>query len=247
MRREVLAVIPARGGSKGLPGKNIRELAGLPLIGHSLALARSCPEITRTIVSTDSAEIATVARSLAGDVPFMRPPELAGDATPMWPVLRHALHAVESSGQQRYDYLILLDPTSPGRLPGHVAGALQRLEGSDADGIVAVSRPEFNPIWHCVVERDGLMQDLHPEASRYGRRQDVPTVYRINATLYIWRAAFVRAEEEDWRAKGRHLIYEVPELNAIHIDDEQEFVRAELLLRQGLIRLPWLVSKEAAS
>lgn len=239
----MLAVIPARGGSKGLPGKNVRTLAGLPLIAHSIALARLCPDIRRAIVSTDSPEIADVARAFGGDVPFLRPAALAQDDTPMWPVVQHALRAVEeeeADGSSRFDYVVLLDPTSPGRLPEHVAGARQRLAAvPDADGIVGVSRPDFNPLWHCVVERDGWMSDLVPGASAYVRRQDVPAVYRINATLYVWRADFVR-RATDWRRDGRHLIYEVPEVHAIHIDDGDEFARAEVAIREGLVRLPWL-------
>src|SRR3989304_4564407 len=93
MRPRLLAVIPARGGSKGLPGKNIRPLAGIPLIAHSILLARLCPEIDRLAVSTDSPEIAAVAKQYGADVPFMRPAELARDDSPSWPVVRHALEA----------------------------------------------------------------------------------------------------------------------------------------------------------
>jgi N-acylneuraminate cytidylyltransferase len=240
----MLAIIPARGGSKGLPGKNIRTLAGLPLIAHSILLSRLCPQITRTIVSTDSQEIAEVAIQFGADVPFMRPHELAQDDTPMWPVLRHALETVECQENRRYTYLLLLDPTSPGRLPEDIAGALSKLEAmSDADGIIGVSTPEFNPIWNCVVEHDGWMESLFPNANSYTRRQDVPQVYRINATLYIWRAEFVRREADKWIDHGRHLIYEVPERRAIHIDDIDEFLRTEALIRQGFICLPWLESK----
>jgi N-acylneuraminate cytidylyltransferase len=236
----MLAVIPARGGSKGLPGKNIRPLAGLPLIAHSIALARMCPDVRRVIVSTDSSAIAAVAEEHGAEVPFLRPPDLARDDTPMWPVVVHALAGVEAAGGDRHEYLLLLDPTSPGRLPEHVAGAFNRLASVPAaDGIIGVSRPEFNPVWHCVVERDGWMSDLIPGAAAYARRQDVPPVFRINATLYIWRADFVRRARE-WRAEGRHLVYEVPEINAIHIDDADEFERAELAITRGLVRLPWL-------
>src|SRR4051812_27480707 len=103
----VLAVIPARGGSSGLPGKNIRSFAGLPLIAHSIRCAAMCPRITRTIVSTDSEEIAAVARAHGGDAPFLRPAELAGGDTPMWPVLKHALEQVELDERQPYDFLAL--------------------------------------------------------------------------------------------------------------------------------------------
>jgi CMP-N,N'-diacetyllegionaminic acid synthase len=241
----MLAVIPARGGSKGLPGKNIRLLAGIPLIAHSIALARLCPAITRTIVTTDSPDIAAVAREFGAEVPFERPAALAQDDTPIWPVLRHALEAAEAADGRRYDYLLLLDPTSPGRLPEDVARAVARLEASpEADGIIGVSAPEFNPVWHCVVERNGVMEDLIDGAARFGRRQDVPPVYRINATLYIWRASFVRAQPSDWRSTGRHLLHEVPETRAIHIDTLAEFERAELFIREGIVKLPWLSENE---
>ena len=236
----VLAVIPARGGSKGLPGKNIRALAGLPLIVHSIRLAQLCPVISRTVVSTDSPDIAEVARRARAEVPFMRPAELAGDDTPMWPVVRHALTTVEQQLGEQFDYVLLLDPTSPARLPEDVAGACERLQTrQDADGIVGVSRPGFNPVWHCVVERDGLMTSLIEGGERFTRRQEVPPVYRINGSLYLWRAGFVKSPTAEWR-RGRHLIYEIPEPRAMSIDDLEEFEMADLLIKHGRIHLPWL-------
>lgn len=236
----LLAVIPARGGSKGLPGKNVRPFLGLPLIAHSIRFARLCPEIDRCIVSTDSPAIADVARQFGGEVPFLRPAELAGDETPLWPVLRHAVATLEERDRWRYDEVLLLDPTSPAREPDDVSQALGRLRaGPDADGIISVSRPTFNPIWHCVVERDGWMADLVEDGGRYARRQDVPTVYRINGVLYIWRAAFVRSETSSWRQSTRQLIFEIPELRAMSIDTLEEFEQAEVLIRSGLVKLPW--------
>lgn len=237
----LLAVIPARGGSQGLPGKNIRPFAGLPLIAHSILFARLCPEIHRLVVSTDSDEIAKVARDLGAEVPFLRPPKLARHDTPMWPVLRHALETVEREEGHRYGLLLLLDPTSPARLPGDVAEAVQRLRAvPDADGVVGVSRPDFNPIWHCVVEREGWMADLFEEGGRYDRRQDAPAVYRINGSLYLWRTNFVRTWQGEWRRSGRHLLHEIPDVRAMSIDTLDQFERAELLVKSGLITLPWL-------
>src|SRR4051812_8742805 len=112
-----LAVVPARGGSRGLPGKNVRPLAGLPLLVHSLRCAALAPDVTRTVVSTDSAEIAQVARAHGADVPFLRPAELATDEAPMMPVLAHAVAAVEAEEGRAYGSVLLLDPTSPGRTP----------------------------------------------------------------------------------------------------------------------------------
>lgn len=239
MTARVLAVVPARGGSKGLPGKNVVDLAGLPLIAHSLECARRCPSVQRTIVSTESPEIAEVALRHGGEVPFLRPPELARDDTPMWPVLRHALAELDP-GADRYDVLLLLDPTSPGRVPEDVEGALRCLGARpDADGVVGVSRPGFNPIWHAVVEDDGLIRHLVPDGIRFGRRQDVPPVYRINASLYAWRTSFVAAETESW-FNGRNLLYEVPELRSFHIDEPEDLAVAEALLAARLVELPWL-------
>jgi N-acylneuraminate cytidylyltransferase len=231
-------VIPARGGSKGLPGKNLAPLGGLPLVAHSIRLAALCPEIDRVVVSTDSEEIAELARAEGAEVPFLRPAELAQDDTAMWPVLRHALSELDADDD--YELLVLLDPTSPGRLPADVAGALRTLAAApEADGVVAVSEPPFNPIWHSVVDEDGWMAPLIPGASRYGRRQDVPRVFRINAALYVWRTAFVRREQETWM-NGRHRLLEIPERRALHIDEPWDLELAELLLSTGALELPWL-------
>lgn len=235
----VLAVVPARGGSKGLPGKNIRPFAGLPLIAHSILLAKLCPDVGRCVVSTDSEEIAAVARGFGAEVPFLRPAGLAGSDTPMWPVLRHALNALDPEGA-RYGYVLLLDPTSPTRLPGHVRDALRRLKSApSADGIISASRPEFNPLWHCVAERKGWMVDVFPQGASYSARQDAPALYRINGLLYLWRAEFLR-RSPSWRPGGRHLLYETPEERACSIDDLAQFRRMEVLVQSGLIPLPWL-------
>lgn len=236
----ILAVVPARGGSKGLPGKNVRPLMGLPLIAHSLGLARLCREVTRTVVSTDSDDVAAVARAHGGDVPFMRPAALAQADTPMWPVLQHALAEVERLEGKSYDLLLLLDPTSPTRLPEDVAGAVKLLAAGD-DGVVAVSQPEFNPLWHSVVEKDGRMADWLTAAADVKRRQDAPTIYRINGLLYLWRTGFVR-RAKDWRAEGRHKMLVVPEARAASIDDLPQFQRVEALAKAGLLPMPWLKS-----
>ncbi len=243
---KVLAVIPARGGSRGLEGKNVRPFLGIPLIAHTILFARMCPEIDRCIVSTDSPEIAGLAREFDADVPFMRPPELARDDTPIWPVLRHALEEVERRDGVRYDMLVLLDPTSPGRHPSDMTGALNLLrERPDADGIWTVSRPDFNPRWVCVVDRDGWMADLVEGASGNENRQQVAPTYRINGALYIWRTDFARKHELSWRARGRNLMYEIPESRAMSLDSLEEFERAELLARNGFFSLPWLSEVEA--
>lgn len=237
----MLAIIPARGGSKGLPGKNVRPLAGLPLIAHSLRLAAMCPEISRVIVTTDDPEIRDVAHAHGGDAPFLRPPELARDDTPMTPVLQHALLEAEQRDGRTYASVLLLDPTSPGRLPEDVAAAVALLAGDPAaHGVIACSKPTFNPFWVGVVEREGYMTPAFAGAE-YARRQDVPPFFRINGALYLWRRDFV-ARGASVRDEP-HRILEIPEARAFSIDDLFEFQVAEQLIAAGLVELPWLAKK----
>lgn len=238
----MLAVIPARGGSKGVPGKNIRPLAGLPLISHSIRLSQLCAEITKCIVSTDSEEIAAVAREHGAEVPFLRPEALAQDDTPMWPVLQHALTEMESRDRCRYGSVVLLSPTSPARMPEDVSRAVELLEqDEDAVGVVAASQPSFNPRWACIdIAKDGYMRQSFPDGNVYTRRQDVPAVYRINGALYLWRRDHVANSEAPRYFEMPHRMLEIPESRTIDIDSTHDFRLAELMLDNGLIRFPWL-------
>jgi N-acylneuraminate cytidylyltransferase len=240
----VLAVIPARGGSKGLPGKNIRPMWGLPLIAHSLRAAALTPEVTRCVVTTDSERIADVVRAHGGDVPFLRPAELAADDTPMAPVVRHALEWVERDEGRPYDAVLLLDPTSPARVPSQLAEAVHRLAGdASLDGVVSVSEPTFNPVWVGVrpdASRDGALSRFFESGTGVTRRQDVDRYLRINGNFYLWRADFVRRLEASWFDEGTHAGLEIPEAQAFSIDDEYEFRLIEALIGAGLLTLPWL-------
>jgi N-acylneuraminate cytidylyltransferase len=247
----VLAVIPARGGSKGLPGKNIRRMWGLPLIVHSVRAAALTPEVTRCIVTTDSAEIAGVVREHGGEAPFLRPAELAADDTPMAPVVRHALEWAERDEGQAYDAVLLLDPTSPARVPAQLAEAARRLAGTPAlDGVVSVSEPTFNPIWVGVrsdTARGGALGRYFDAGTGVTRRQDVDRFLRINGNFYLWRADFVRRLEASWFDEGTHEGLEIPEAQAFSIDDEYEFRLIEALIGAGLITLPWLEADPTAT
>lgn len=248
MSNRILAVIPARGGSKGLPGKNVRPLAGVPLIGHAIACGKALPAVARTIVTTDDPGIAETARSLGGDVPFIRPPELAQDDTPMAPVIQHALTEVERQEGEPYDGVLLLDPTSPARDPHRLAEAIALFEErSDLDGVVAVSAPWFDPLWVGVEEiEDGTMRRFFPEAAGVSRRQDNPRRYlRVNGAFYLWRSAFVRRLKSNWLDEGTFAPFEIPEAESFSIDDESEFRMIEALVASGLVRLPAASAEEA--
>ncbi len=243
-RPRVLALIPARGGSKGLPGKNIRTLAGLPLIAHSIAAARILPAVSRCVVSTDSEEIAEVARAHGGDVPFIRPAALAEDDTPMAPVLRHALETVEEQEGSRYDMLLLIDPTSPARVPQQISAAIDQLDKDDRlDGVISVSQPTFNPTWVGVkpsADDATVLERYYPVGTGITRRQDAERYLRINGNFYVWRRDFVLGLGDSWFDEGRHGMVEIPESQAFAIDYAYEFELLEALVAQGFVRLPWL-------
>lgn len=237
----ILALIPARGGSKGIPDKNIRELAGLPLIAHSIRCAKMCPQVDRVIVSTDDPEIRRIALEHGGEVPFLRPSELASDETPMWPVVQHALSEIAGGGES-YDAVLLLMPTNPVRDPEDLTRSVEILMGDPAaDGVVSVSVPPFNPRWVCVVEEDGFMRDAFDGAGGHGRRQELPTTYRINGVIYLWRTEFIRTTT-NWRS-GKIRMMEIPDEQALDIDRLDELVRTERLIASGDIQLPWLGSE----
>jgi CMP-N,N'-diacetyllegionaminic acid synthase len=243
--RPVLAVIPARAGSKGLPGKNIRSLAGLPLIAHSIRLAALSPEIDKCIVSTDGEEIAAVARAHGAQVPFLRPAELATDLAPTWAVLQHAVTECEQQFQKRFESVLLLQPTNPCRLPEDVTRAVELLEDDpEAVGVIAVSEPHFNPRWVCVEESEGYMKQLIPASQAYVRRQDVPPVYRINGLLYLWRRDHAVHSAEPGYYSLPHRMLVVPELRAGDVDTAEDLAMLECVLGEGLVKLPWLTTLE---
>jgi len=235
-----LAIVPARGGSKGLPGKNIRVLAGLPLLVHSLRCAAQAKLLSRVIVSTDSEEIAAVARAYGGDVPFLRDAVLAQDQTPLLPVLANALQKVEAAEGAVYDAIVLLDPTSPARLPREIDEAIEMLAvAAEADGVVACSRPDFNPFWVGCVRDGAYLRPAFEGGSAYVARQQVPAFFRVNGSLYVFRRDFLLAAPGHV-LNGKMLLLETPEERAMSIDDGRQFDRAELLIRERIVRLPWL-------
>ncbi|GAB4099804.1 acylneuraminate cytidylyltransferase family protein [Sinomonas halotolerans] len=238
----VLAVIPARGGSKGLPGKNIRPLNGRPLLAYSIELARELGPLVRCIISTDDEEIAQAARESGGDVPFMRPAELASDTAPTSLVLRHALETMESLDGVEYSSVLLLEPTSPTRSAEAVSSALRKLDDDPSlDGVIAVSEPFFNPDWVGVrpsQENPGVLVRHAPRAAGVVRRQDMASYLRINGNFYVWRADFIRRVSGSWFDEGVHGYVEIPELHAFSIDDEREFKLIEAVVAAGLAPLP---------
>jgi CMP-N-acetylneuraminic acid synthetase len=181
---QVLAVIPARGGSKGIPNKNLAPIAGRPLLAYTADAARQSSRITRTIVSTDDATIADTARGLGLEVPFMRPATLAADDTPMLPVVQHAVATMRASGFAA-DVVVLLQPTSPLRRAEHIDAAIDLLEKSGAHSVVSVVEVphQFNPVSVLRLDGDRLLPFI--EGPLVTRRQDKPQVFARNGPAVL--------------------------------------------------------------
>jgi CMP-N,N'-diacetyllegionaminic acid synthase len=224
-----LAIIPARGGSKGLPGKNIAPLAGKPLIAHTIDAARSARSIQRIIVSTESPEIADIARCYGAEVPFLRPPELAQDETPTLPVMQHVLTALEATERFVPEIIVLLQPTSPLRLADDIDRAVAMLEETGADSVVSLCPAEYHPAWMKRLDRDRVLSFLEggPE---YTRRQDMPPVYRLNGAIYVTRRRVLLEENRILGLDTRALIMDAE--SSVDIDTPLDLKVAALILQE---------------
>ena len=221
---EYLAIIPARGGSKGIPHKNVRELHGRPLIAWSILSARGAARLGRVVVSTDNEQIAEVARHAGAEVPFRRPAELALDTTPTEPVLLHALDELQLTGYQP-DAVVLLQPTSPIRRPGSIDAAIGLLETAGADSVVSVCE-NHHFFWR---NRD-TPEALYDYRNR-PRRQDIPAPsrwYRENGSIYVTRASILRRERN--RLGGRIAMHVMSEEESWEIDSEADLRIVESLM-----------------
>lgn len=220
-----LGVVPARGGSKGIPGKNLRPVAGRPLLAYTADAIRESRRLTRAVVSTDDPAIADAARELALDVPFMRPSDLARDETPMLPVLQHALEALRPEG---YDAVVLLQPTSPLRRGTHIDEAVALLEETGADSVVSVVEVphQFSPVSVLRLE-DGRLRP-YQDGALPTRRQDKPRVYARNGPAVLAVRAGVLAGGSLYGADSRPLLMAVHD--SYDIDSSDDLALVELLL-----------------
>ena len=232
--RRVLAVVPARGGSKGLPLKNLRPLHGVPLVGLAGDCAAEVPELDRAVVSTDHDEIAAAAKAHDLDVPFMRPAELSGDRIGDWDVLSHALTATESDDGTRYDIVVMLQPTAPQRGPAHVSATIRKLVEEDWDSIWTVSPidPKHHPLKMLSYDAaTGGLDYYDQNGSKIIARQQLAPLYCRNGVAYaISRDCLL----EQGAIKGRRSGALVLEENFISIDTQWDLDLVEYVLdREG--------------
>ena len=225
----MLALIPARGGSKGLPGKNTMPLAGRSLIARAADAARDSGVVDRVILSTDSEEIADEGRRAGVEVPFMRPSRFAADDSPMLPVILHAVETLEATGWVP-SMIALLQPTSPLRTPAHLRDAVALLKRSEADSVVSVVElpRHFSPDYVMRVE-DGALKPFLPAGEQVTRRQDARRAFVRDGTIYLfWRNTLM---EQGSIYGSRCLPLVIPADESVTIDTPEDWAAAERLLQ----------------
>lgn len=181
--KRILAVIPARGGSKGIPKKNILEIEGIPLIAYTLQESQKSKYLDRTIISTEDLEIKKVVEQYGGEVPFLRPIELAQDTSKTIDCIVHAVDSLKKMGEE-YDYVVILQCTSPLRKAWHIDEAIEMIVQSKETSLVSVSEVEEHPILMRTLNQNGTLQNLLNVSSTV-RRQDFPSFYKVNGAIYI--------------------------------------------------------------
>ena len=226
--KKILAIIPARGGSKGLPGKNIKLLCGKPLIGWTIEQAQSSKYIDEIFVSTDSNEIAAVAEDFGIKVPFLRPAELATDTSPSSAFVLHTIGYYRNKGQE-FDYILLLEPTSPLRDITDINMAIEQLlNHNTAKSIVGVSKVEAaHPAFLVDISKEGLLKPYLKEMKTL-RRQELSDLYFFEGSLYLSDIEFYIKEQTFYH--DLTLPYVVPKYKAYEIDDIVDFYIVEKIL-----------------
>lgn len=228
----VLGLIPARGGSKGVPRKNVRLLAGKPMLAYTAQSALEAVAqgmLARVILSSDDSEIAEAGRACGLDVPFLRPASLARDDTPMLPVIQHAIAFTRSCGEE-YDALCLLQPTNPLRCASDIARAVQLLNDSGADSVISFVRVgDKHPARMKFVDGDGrVINPPFAESFEGQRRQDLPPLYLREGSIYLTRTSVLMDQGSLSGADCRALI--IPEERAVNVDSSLDLILAEQLL-----------------
>ena len=231
---KVLGIITARGGSKGVPGKNLKLLAGKPLLAYTIDAARACHALDRVILSTEDEAIAAAGRALGCDVPFIRPAELSRDDTPHLPVIQHAADWMHEQGHFQPDAVVVLQPTSPLRTAADLEGAIALLESSGADSVVSVSEvpAHSHPSRTLRVDADGfavLFATGAPVRQRINRRQELPEAWVMNGAIYACRTGVLCGLNPSLYG-DRVVAYCMPPERSISIDDLDDWAAAERAL-----------------
>jgi len=226
----VLGIVPARGGSKAIHRKNIVVVAGKPLIAYTIQAALSADHIDRVIVSTDSQEIAKVARAYGAEVPFLRPPELARDDTPGIVPILHAINWLDEHEGYRPDHVMVLQPTSPFRTAADIEAVIQLARERQADAVVSVCPVHRHPYWMKKITEDGRLTDFLTTDYAYACRQELPSVYALNGAIYLVRRDVLLKRQTFYTE--RTYAYVMPPERSLDIDTPWDLYLAELILKE---------------
>lgn len=226
--KRILAIIPARGGSKGVPDKNIKHLLGKPLIGYTIEAAKKSKYIDDIIVSTDSEAIKNIAIVFGAHVPFLRPESLSGDSVKSIDVVLHCIDYIEKEGKE-YDYFILLQPTSPLRSEAHIDEAIEMITNLRAESLVSVCEVEQNPVIMRIIE-DNRMKEIIKFDGDNLRRQDLPKFYIFNGAVYINSKQMLINSKSFVNEDS--IPYIMDSESSIDIDTITDFKLAEILIKE---------------
>jgi CMP-N-acetylneuraminic acid synthetase len=230
---KTVAFIFARGGSKGLPGKNIRSFGGKPLIAWSIEQALAVERIERVIVSTDSEEIAEVSRQFGAEVPFVRPAYLAADTSPELLAWRHGLEYLKEDSGSMPEIMVSLPPTSPLRSIIDINNCLDEYENNSSEVVISVTDSHRSPYFNVVNQNsDGTYGLVNPPTSKIYRRQDAPVVYDMTTVCYVVNSEFIMSNDSIF--EGRVRAIHVPIERAMDIDTLLDFQIAEMLFSNGV-------------
>jgi len=234
---KILAIIPARGGSKGIPRKNIREVGGKPLIAWTIDAARESSYIDRLILSSEDEEIIEIAREWGCDVPFTRPQELATDESGTAEVILHAITNID----ERYDYIVVLQPTSPLRISTDIDNCIQYCHETNAPSCVSVTEAEKSPFWMYFLDDEGRMTSVIDVANRPTRRQEIPTAYALNGAVYVVEVeSFERTPQ---LIDKQTVAYIMPKIRSLDIDTDFDLMLFQTLLDKTETNVHQLKSK----
>lgn len=221
-----LAIIPARGGSKRLPRKNVLDLGGKPLIAWSIEAGLKSKYIDKVVVTSDDDEILGIAKQYGSDI-IKRPDELASDTATSFDAIKHTINNIK-----KYDYIVLLQPTSPLRNLGHIDEAIELLENKKAEAIVSVCEMDHSPLWSNTLPSDNSMNNFLREGVKNKRSQDLESYYRLNGAIYICDTNRL-LDEESFLFKNNTFAYRMDRKSSVDIDEEMDFEIAKLIINDN--------------
>ena len=228
--KSFLAIIPARGGSKGLPGKNIKDLCGKPLIVWSIEKGLQSNYIDEVVVTTDSQEIADISKQYGASVPFLRPDELATDTATSFDAIKHTIDFYKKERNRAFDYIVLLEPTSPLREVSDINKAIEQLLCSDAEAIVGITKTEDqNPAFLILKDKNEYLTGYENLEMKVLRRQDIKDVYFFEGTIYISEREMLLNKKTFYHENT--IGYEVPKWKSLEVDDMDDFIMIEAMMR----------------